>query len=343
MTVFVTGATGHVGANLVRELLARGSKVRVLLQPGMDATAMAGLDVERIEGDTRDRRALEEGLEGCEQLYHLAALITLRNRDRDRLFEVNVLGTRNVLRAAQRAGVRRAVHCSTFGTIGWRADGPSDEECLLDPFTCPLDYELCKTLAEHEALRACVAGLEVVIVNPSASVGAMDFAPSPLGRTLLELTSGKMRAYIPGRFDFVPVMDVARGHLLAMERGRPGERYLLTGRSTTLDELIAWVCELTGARRPRLRLPGRWLLPFLEVKDWVETRLTPWRAPVFTAQTVRILMLGKRGESSKARQELGFQPTSVRSALREALSWYREQGWCDFASRNEDGIEGDAG
>lgn len=335
MTVFVTGATGHVGANLVRELLARGSRVRVLLQPGADATAMMGLDVERFAGDIRDHRALEEGLDGCEQLYHLAALITLRNCDQDRLFEVNVLGTRNVLGAARRVGVRRAVHCSTFGTIGWSPVGPSDEECLLDPFTCPLDYELCKTLAEHEALRACVAGLEVVIVNPSASIGPMDFAPSPLGRTLLKLVRGRMYAYIPGRFDFVPVKDVVQGHLLAMERGRPGERYLLTGRSATLDELIEWVGELTGACRPLVRLPGHLLLPLLEAKDWLEARLMPWRLPVFTAQTVRILMLGKRGNNSKAQRELGFQPTSVKSALRQALLWYRDQGWCDIELREE--------
>lgn len=335
MTVFVTGATGHVGAVLVRELLARGQKVRVLLQPGVDTTAVAGLEVERIEGDLRDPKILEQGLDGCRQLYHLAALITLRNRDQDRLFEVNVLGTRNVLRAARKAGVRRAVHCSTFGAVGWSPDGPSDEECLLDPFTCPLDYELCKALAETEALRACVAGLEVVIVNPSASIGPFDFAPSPLGRTLLALAHGRMRAYIPGRFDFVPVVDVARGHLLAMERGRPGERYLLTGRSTTLDELIDWVSELTDARRPLLRLPGPLLLPLLEAKDWLQARLMPWRQPVFTAQTVRILMLGKRGDHAKARRELGYEPTSVKSALRQALSWYRDQGWCEVELRQE--------
>lgn len=330
MTTFVTGATGHVGANLVRALLAQGTRVRVLLEPGADDAAVAGLGVERCVGDLRDREALEQGLAGCDRLYHLAAMISLRNRDQRKLFEVNVLGTRNVLAAARRAGVRRAVHCSSLGAVGWNPAGASDEECLLNPFTCPLDYELCKAMAEHEALRACVSGLEVVIVNPSASIGPMDFAPSSFGRTIVKLVRGKMFAYIPGCFDFVPVRDVVQGHLLAMERGRPGERYLLTGRSTSLDEIIDWVVELAGARRPKLRLPYRVVRPALALKDRLEATLTPWRTPVFTAQTARILTLGKRGDNAKARRELGLLPSSLKAALWEALLWYRSQGWIEF-------------
>jgi nucleoside-diphosphate-sugar epimerase len=328
---FVTGATGHVGANLVRALLAQGDEVRVLLEPGADAAAVAGLDVERVEGDLRDGAALARGLAGCDRLYHLAALISLRNRDRQKVFDVNVAGTRNVLAAARQAGVRRAVHCSSFGAVGWRPGGASDEECLLDPFSCPLDYELCKMLAEHEALRACVAGLEVVIVNPSATIGPFDFRPSSFGRTVVQLVRGRMRAYIPGLFDFVPVRDVVQGHLLAMERGRPGERYLLTGRATTLDEIIDWVHELTGARRPPLRLPYGLVRPALAAKDWLEATLAPRREPVFTAQTARLLTFGKHGDNAKARRELGLSPTSVKEALREALLWYHERGWLDVA------------
>lgn len=329
MTTLVTGATGHIGANLVRALLTGGARVRVLLQPGAGDAAVAGLDVERADGDLRDAAALAAALDGCDRLYHLAALIKLRNRDRREIFEVNVLGTRNVLAAARRAGVRRAVHCSSFGAVGFNPAGASDEECLLDPFTCPLDYELCKALAELEALRACVAGLEVVIVNPSATIGPFDFGPSSFGRTVLRLVRGELRAYVPGRFDFVPVEDVVAGHLLAMQRGRPGERYLLTGRATTLDEVIGWVGAMTGVRRPPLRLPYRLVRPALVAKDWLESRLAPRRDPVFTAQTAHILTLGKRGDNAKARRELGLQPTSVEQALWRALAWYRDRGWFD--------------
>jgi len=334
LTTFVTGATGHVGANLVRALLARGEGVRVLLEPGANPGAIAGLEVERVLGDLRDPAVLERGLAGCDRLYHLAALISLRNRDQQKLFDVNVQGTRNVLAAARQAGVKRAVHCSSFGAIGWRPEGPSDEESLLNPFTCPLDYELCKSLAELEALRACVAGLEVVIVNPSATIGPLDFGPSSFGRTIVRLVTGRLLAYIPGRFDFVPVRDVVSGHLLAMERGRPGERYLLTGRSTSLDEIIDWVTEITGARRPPLRLPLRLVQPALAMKDWLEATLMPSRAPVFTAATARILALGKQGNNEKARRELGLEPSPVQQALWEAMLWYRSQGWFDVEIRD---------
>ena len=155
-------------------------------------------------------------------------------------------------------------------------------------------------------------------------------------------TSTAIESHVPGRFDFVPVRDVVAGHLLAMERGRPGERYLLTGSSTTLDEIIGWVVELAGARRPLLRLPHRLVAPVLAVKDRLEAALLPGRSPVFTAQTVRILALGKRGSNEKARRELGLVPTPLREALREALFWYRDQGLftAELAGRPETGRAG---
>ena len=333
MPAFVTGATGHTGANLVRELLARGEAVRVLVEPGGSLEALEGLEVERVAGDLRDSSALADGLAGCDQLYHLAALISLRNGDRQKLFEVNVLGSRKVFAAARRAGVRRAVYCSSFGAVGVDPSGTSDEESLLNPFTCPLEYELCKSLGELEALRAAAAGLEVVIVNPSASIGPYDFQPSSFGRTLVELVNGRLRAYVPGRFDFVPMADVVAGHLLAMARGRPGERYLLTGRSTTLDEMIDWVVAHTGARRPPFRLPYRLVAPALAIKDRVEATLLPWRTPVFTAQTARVLAIGKRGNNAKAQRELGWRPTRLDDALLAALRWYRGRGWIDVEPR----------
>jgi hopanoid-associated sugar epimerase len=329
VTVCLTGATGHIGANLVRALLARGKRVRVLLRRGSDDAAVAGLDVERAYGDLRDRRSLEAALEGCEQLYHLAACISIRHLDRQELFEVNVLGTRRLLQAARRAGVRRTVHCSSFGAVGLNPHGASDEEWTLNPYEPVMDYELSKAFAEHEALRAVQQGSDVVLVNPSGVVGPWDVRPSLLGQTILDVARGRLKAYVPGAFDFVPVQDVVLGHLLAMERGRTGERYLLTGEVVTLDQILDWLVELTGAPRPRLRIPPGLALCLAAAQARVQRRLFPQSQPRFTPASIRLLNSGKHGDNGKARRELGFRPTPVRDAFREAVAWFVENGWLE--------------
>lgn len=325
VTTLVTGATGHLGANLVRALLARGERVRVLLRAGSPRQAIAGLEVESATGDLQDVASLEAALRGCDRLYHLAALVSIVPRDRDRLFATNVLGTRNVLQAAARAGVRRVVHCSSIGAAGARPGGGCDEHCIPDPFADCMDYDLTKIMAEQEVLKAVMRGLDCVIVNPSGIVGPWDFRPSLLGQTILDVARGRLWAYIPGAFDLVPVEAVVEGHLAAMERGRTGERYILSGDLVTLDELFDWVVAETGARRPRIRIPGPSIYPYVRIKDWLERHVLS-SAPRYTLQTLRILTRPKRGDSAKAARELGYQPGPAREAVRRALDWYRDSG-----------------
>jgi nucleoside-diphosphate-sugar epimerase len=327
MRSLVTGATGHLGANLVRELLARGERVRVLLRDGSPRQAISGLEVEIAAGDLLDVASLDRALEGCQRLYHLGAVVSIVPKDRERLFATNVLGTRNVLQAAARAGVTRVVHCSSIGAVGAGPEGRSDEERLPDPFRSCMDYDLTKVMAEQEVLKAVMRGLDAVIVNPSGIVGRWDFRPSLLGRTILDIARGRLYAYIPGAFDLVPVDAVVAGHLSAMERGRTGERYVLAGELVTLDELIAQVAALTGARRPRLRIPGPAIYPYVRVKDWVERHLLPHAAPRYTLQTLKVLTCPKQGDSARACRELGYRPGAAGEAIRQAVDWYREAGY----------------
>lgn len=323
MRTLVTGATGHLGANLVRALLARGERVRVLVRSGSSRRAIEGLDVEIALGDLEDVASLERALAGCRLLYHLAALVSIVPRDRGRLFATNVLGTRRVLQAAARAGVQRVVHCSSFGAVG-AAGGGSDESAVVDPFRC-MDYDLTKVLAEQEVLKAVMRGLDAVIVNPSGLVGPHDYKPSLLGHTLLDVARGRLWAYVPGAVDLVPVEAVVEGHLAAMERGRTGERYILSGELVELERLIGWVSALAGTRRPILRIPGPWVYPWVGLKDRVERwlRLTPR----YTLQTLEVLRRPKRGDSAKARRELGYRPGPVEEAVGRAVGWYRDAGY----------------
>lgn len=325
MKTLVTGGSGHLGANLVRELLKRGQEsIRVLVHA--DERGLDGLDVERAYGDLRDPESLRRAVQGCQRLYHTAAFVSLRNADRKQIFEVNVLGTRYLLRAALEAGVERVVHCSSFGAVGRNPQGASDENWTIDPFEEALAYERSKAFAEHEALRLVVEGLDVVMVNPSGLVGPYDFKPSFVGQTIIDFARGKMKAYVPGAFDFVPVRDVVQGHLLAMEKGQTGQRYLLTGSVVTIDEILDWLQELTGIARPRLKLPPQVMQRVAVVKDWIEARWFPDQLPRFNQHTIRLLNSGKHGDNTRARTELGLEPTTVRDAFGEAVTWFGEAG-----------------
>ncbi len=326
MTTLVTGATGHVGANLVRALLDRGERVRALVLPGERTAAIDGLDLERAEGDLRDGDSVVRAMQGIDRVYHCAAFVSLRKGDHETLFDVNVLGTRRVMRAALEAGVERVVHTSSLGAVGRNPHGASDESWPANPFDTHLAYEMTKALAEHEVLRAVLDGLDAVMVNPSGIVGPFDFAPSAVGQTILVLARGKLRAYVEGAFDFVPVRDVVAGHLLAMEKGRRGERYLLSGEVATISQTLGWLAELLGRPAPRLRIPLALLRPVAGVKDRIEARLFPERIPRFTAQTIELLRSGKRGDNGKARRELGLVPTPVRDAYRDQVAWFRSVG-----------------
>jgi len=325
--VLVTGATGHLGSNLVRELLERGEKVRVLLRKTSTNREVEGLEVERVYGDLADEPSLQQAVKGCDRVYHLAAFVSIRSGDRPQLFDINVLGTRRLMRACREEGVKRVVHCSSFGAVGTNPDGPSNEEWSVSPYEATTDYEISKTFAELEVYKELVRGLPAVIVNPSGIVGPWDFKPSLLGKTIIDFAKGKMNGFVEGAFDFVPVRDVVEGHILAMEKGRIGERYLLTGERLTIGQTLDYLHELTGAARPKLRIPAGLLQSVAIVKDWGERNFFPEKIPRFNYHSIRLLRSGKYGDNRRAVEELGMESTPVKEAYRESVAWFRENGY----------------
>lgn len=329
MTTLVTGATGHLGANLVRALLARGEKVRVLLRKESQNTEVEGLDIEHAYGNLKDELSLIKAVKGCDYVYHLAAFVSIRDGDQKELYDVNVLGTRFLMQACRQARVKRVVHCSSFGAVGNNPKGASNEKWAVSPYEMTTDYEISKTFAELEVYKEVVRGLPAVIVNPSGIVGPWDFKPSLLGRTIIEFAQGKMRASVQGGFDFTPVQDVVQGHLLAMEKGVIGERYLLTGAQHSLAETLDWLEELTGTTKPKIVIPAIIMQNIAIVKDWVERKFFPHVYPRFNYHSIRLLNCGKYGSHARAISELGLQPTPVKEAYRDAVLWFKEHGYIE--------------
>ena len=327
MTTLVTGATGHIGNNLVRALLARGERVRALCRRESSPKPLEGLDVERVEGDLRDATSLARAVAGVERVYHVAAMISIRSGDREALWDANVAGTARLLAAARQAGVKRVVHTSSFGAMGNNPHGPSSEEHALDANEPATDYERSKAASEVEVKREIERGLDACIVNPCATVGPFDFRPSLVGRTFVDFALGKMKAYLPGAFDWVPMRDVVSGHLLAMDKGGRGERYLLSGEVASLDQILDWLAEDTGRPRPRWRIPAGLMLALSVPKDFVEARFFPDKYPRFNQHSIRLLTSGKYGSNHKACRELGLAPTPVRQAFRDSVSWFRDNGY----------------
>lgn len=323
MTTLVTGATGHLGSNLVRELLKRGAKVRVFVRKP-ENKELEGLNVEVALGDLGDREAIEKAVKGCDHVYHLAAFVSIRSGDRPFLYDVNVLGTRRLMQACRAEGIKKVVHCSSFGAVGTNPNGASDEEWAVSPYEETTDYEISKAFAELEVYKEIARGLPAVIVCPSGIVGPWDFKPSLLGNTIIEFAQGKMRGYIEGGFDFVAMRDVVAGHILAMEKGKVGERYLLTGENLTIEQTLIWLEELTGVKKPGLKMPIGLMQNIAIVKDWIERKFFPKVIPRFNYHSIRLLSSGKHGDNSKAVKELGLQPTSVKEAYREAVDWFKE-------------------
>jgi nucleoside-diphosphate-sugar epimerase len=318
----VTGATGHLGANLVRRLLHQGEGVRVLLRSSSDTRAVEGLDVERAIGDIRDPVALANAVKGCTRVYHCAAKISITSGSEREIYETNVLGTRNVLAVAARAGASRVVVTGSFSAVGHHPDRPSDERDPFDPFAKALPYERSKAAVEHECLKAVADGQDVVVAISCAIVGPNDFKPSRMGRVIRDFAHGRMPAYIPGGFEFVAARDIVQGHLLAMERGRPGQRYIFSTEFVTVDTLMEWLEEITGKPRPRLRLPPPVMAAIASVASPLMSTFAPNRPQRLTPGAIHLLRMGRRADCRKAKQELGYVPTSVKDAVREAHEWF---------------------
>jgi len=330
MTTLVTGATGFVGAAVVRRLLARGTAVRVLAREASDRRNIAGLEVETVAGDLRDRASLEKASRGCVALYHVAADYRLWVREPEAIYRVNVEGSRDLLRAAAEAGVARMVYTSSVATLGLKRDGtPADETTPVAMGDMIGHYKRSKFLAE-QAVRHLIAeeGLPVVIVNPSTPIGPRDVKPTPTGRMIVEAAAGRMPAFVDTGLNVVHVEDVAEGHLLAFERGRVGERYVLGGRDMTLAEILTVIASLVGRRPPRVRIPHDLILPLAHAAEaWA--RLRRKGEPFVTVDGVRMARKRMFFSSTKAESELGYTARPAEHALEDAVAWFKDEGYLD--------------
>ncbi|HYW04853.1 MAG TPA: hopanoid-associated sugar epimerase [Gammaproteobacteria bacterium] len=323
MTTLITGATGFVGSAVLRHLLEAGYPVRALVRPRSDPRNLADLPVERIEGDLTDAGSLRRALEGCDALFHVAADYRLWTPDTRTPYRVNVDGSRALMHAALDAGVRRIVYTSSVAVLGLHADGsPADENTPVSLADMIGHYKRSKYLAE-EAVRELVRtrDLPAVIVNPSTPVGPRDTRPTPTGQMIRDAAAGRMPAYVDTGLNIVHVDDVAAGHLLAYEHGRPGERYVLGGDDMTLQQILSEISRLSGRRPPRVRLAPSLILPVAYAAEaWASVSK---REPLVTVTGVRLARKRMFFSSRKAREQLGYAARPAGEALADAVRWFR--------------------
>ena len=321
--VLVTGASGFVGWHVAKLLTEKGWRVRALVRP---ASQLRELDVERVDGDLRDAGSLERAVEGCSAVFHVAADYRLWTKHPDDMYRSNVEGTKNLLLAARRNGVERVVYTSTVGCIGFEDGKLADENSLVTLEQMAGHYKRSKFMAELEALRFAREGFPVVIVNPTAPVGDHDFKPTPTGKTIVDFLKGAMPAYLDTGLNLVDVRSVAAGHLLALEQGKTGERYVLGCENLTLRQILERIGAQSNRRAPKIRIPyAVAYVAALASTGWAELSGQPPRVPL---EAVR--MAGKKMwvSSDKAKRELGYEPTSVDAALKRAVDWFQGNGYC---------------
>jgi dihydroflavonol-4-reductase len=326
MTTLVTGATGFVGSHVARQLVAAGDSVRVLVRATSNLAVLEDLPVERVAGDLRDGASLERAMQGVQRVYHLAADYRLWTPKPAEIYESNVEGTRRLLAAAHRAGVQRIVYTSTVATIAVPRHGalPNEQtQATLEEMIG--HYKRSKFLAEQVAIDAARAGVPVAIVNPTAPVGPGDWKPTPTGRIILDFLQGKMPAYVDTGLNITAVEDVAAGHLLAAEKGRIGERYILGARNMTLKQILDALSAITGRPAPRVRLPHAIALA-AGYADEFYSRLAG-REPQIPVEGVKMSRHKMFVESDKAQRELGYKPAKVEAALERAVRWFEEHGY----------------
>lgn len=327
MRCLVTGASGFIGSNLVKALIKKGYQVRALVRNDSNCLNLKNLNIETLYGDLLDYASLESALKGCTFLFHTAAHYSFWDASKDLIYKVNVDGTRNILNAALKTRVKKVVYTSTVGCIGISKNGtPGNEETPMDLSTLSNSYKHSKYLAEREAIKFFEGGLPVVIVNPSTPIGPGDIKPTPSGKIIVDFLNRKIPAYIETGLNLIDVRDCAMGHILALEKGKPGERYILGNQNLSFREILFLLEEITGLKAPRLKLPYSFALIAAYVNELISDYITksPPKIPLAGVRMAKYLM---HFDSSKAVKELGLPTNPIKKALEDAVIWYRENGY----------------
>ena len=327
MTVLVTGASGFLGSAVARRLLAAGYAVRVLVRENSPVANLEDLDVEVVTGDLRDAGSLARAVKGCTGLFHAAADYRLWVPDPSPMFAINVDGTRALMLAALEAGVERIVYTSSVAALGLRKDGPADEETPVSLEAVIGPYKKSKFIAEREVSRLVTErGLPAVIVNPSTPIGPRDIRPTPTGRVIVDAANGRIPAYVDTGLNVVHVDDAAEGHILAYKKGEIGEKYILGGENMPLADILAEVAKLCGRKPPTIKLPHAALYPVALISEsWCRLR---GGEPIATLDSIRMAKKRMFFSSDKAREALAYAPRPAREALRDAVDYFRDMGYC---------------
>jgi len=327
LKAFVTGGTGFLGAHIARVLAEQGAELRLLVRSTSDLRNIEGLKADRVTGDLRSPASLEKAISGCDTVFHVAADYRFWVRDPEQMYRSNVEGTRALLEAARKCGVRRVVYTSSVATMGFTSNGLVAEEDSPVMLTDMIGhYKRSKFMAEQVALEAGRSGQDVVVVNPSTPVGEMDIKPTPTGRIVVDFLKKKFPAYVDTGLNLVDATECARGHVMALEKGRIGERYILGGENLTLKQILDKLAEITGLPSPKVRVPY-FLALAAGVVDEVFTGRIRGREPRATIDAVRMGRKKMFVSCAKAERELGWEIVPVDGALRRAATWFRANGY----------------
>jgi len=328
LKVLLTGATGFVGAAVMRRLVKEYSEVRVLIREASNRQNLTGADVEICIGDLLDIKSLETAVSGCDILIHTAADYRIWAPNPKEMMEANVSGTKNVMTAASRAGVNKIIYTSSVAALGLANDGAEANEDTVSKLEDKIGpYKQSKFLAEEEVLRMHKEqGLPVIIVNPSAPIGPGDVKPTPTGRFVIQAASGKIPAYVDSGLNIVHVDDVAEGHLLAIKKGEEGEKYILGGENLSLLEILTMIGELSGHRPPIFKLPHELILPIAYVAEFWAKYISG-KEPFANVDGAKMARKPMYYSSKKAIKELGYKARPVKGAFIDSINWFKEYGY----------------
>ena len=323
MTTFVTGATGYIGSAVVRQLLDKGKTVRCLVRETSSLKNLAGLDVEPVYGDIRDMDSLSRALDGCDNVYHLAAVYANWLPDAGLMYQVNEEGTRNLLATCKTAGVNKIVYCSSVAALGAHSKNPADESAAFNLNSTKDHYYISKYRAEQVALEYVRRGLPVVIVNPANPIGPGDLAPTPTGALIISILKGKLPGYVDGGINLIDLTDCARAIVTAMEKGKVGEKYVLGNRNVSIKEYFDLIVKVAGrGKSPFIKLP-RWAAVFSGYGYQLLARVSG-KPPITSASWVRVGSHYSWWDCSKAREHLGLGQRPLEESIAEAVKWFEE-------------------